>query len=219
MLGIHIKKLLKNFLMYKTLFKRLIDFLGAFVGLIILSPFFLIIMTLLLFTNKSNPFFLQMRPGKNERLFKIIKFKTMNDEKDENGNLLPDSKRLTKIGRLVRKTSLDEIPQLINVLVGDMSFIGPRPLLCNYLPFYSSDERLRHTVRSGITGLAQVKGRNTLHWDERLALDIVYVNNMSFFLDCKILFVTVLNVLNGKNIVIDPGSELENLDVLRKNIK
>jgi len=157
--------------MYKNFFKRVFDFLAAFFGLLLLSPIFIIVMIGLAFANQGKPFFFQARPGKGERVFKIIKFKSMNDKKDANGNLLSDAERLTPVGAFVRKTSLDEIPQLINILKGDMSLIGPRPLLVAYLPFYTDREKLRHTVRPGITGLAQVNGRNTINWDERLALD------------------------------------------------
>ncbi|HEY1196824.1 sugar transferase [Flavobacterium sp.] len=202
--------------MYRLFFKRLMDFLVAFFGLLVLSPIFIFVMIGLFFANNGKPFFFQLRPGKEERNFKIIKFKTMNDKKDENGNLLPDSKRLTKIGGFVRKTSLDEIPQLLNVLKGDMSLIGPRPLLLKYLPFYSDKERLRHTVRPGITGLAQVNGRNTVKWDERLAFDVKYVENLSFKQDLMILYQTVLKVIVSENIVIDPESIMQNLDDERK---
>lgn len=198
--------------MYRKLFKRLIDFMASFFGLLILSPLFIIITIGLFFANDGKPFFLQLRPGKGERNFKIIKFKTMNDKKDEKGNLLSDSKRLTTVGRFVRRTSLDEIPQLINVFIGDMSLIGPRPLLLRYLPFYTEKERLRHTVRPGISGLAQVNGRNTVGWDERLAFDVAYVENLSFKLDLQILYKTVLKVVVSENIVVDPESIMQNLD-------
>lgn len=202
--------------MYKKYFKRIFDFVVAFLGLIIVSPIFILVTIGLFFANHGNPFFFQLRPGKGERIFKIIKFKTMNDNRDENGHLLSDAKRLTKIGSFVRKTSLDEIPQLLNVLMGDMSLIGPRPLLLRYLPFYTEKERLRHVVRPGITGLAQVNGRNTVGWDERLAFDIAYVENLSFKHDLKILYSTVLNVVRSKNIVVDPESIMQNLDDERK---
>ena len=202
--------------MYKKYFKRIFDFVVAFLGLIIVSPIFILVTIGLFFANHGNPFFFQLRPGKGERIFKIIKFKTMNDNRDENGHLLSDAKRLTKIGSFVRKTSLDEIPQLLNVLMGDMSLIGPRPLLLRYLPFYTEKERLRHVVRPGITGLAQVNGRNTVGWDERLAFDIAYVENLSFKHDLKILYSTVLKVLRSKNIVVAPESIMQNLDDERK---
>jgi undecaprenyl phosphate N,N'-diacetylbacillosamine 1-phosphate transferase len=202
--------------MYKNFFKRLIDFSVAFCGLLILSPFFVLILIGLFLANQGKPFFFQLRPGKGERNFKIIKFKTMNDKKDNSGNLLPDAKRLTKVGSFVRRTSMDEIPQLINVLKGDMSLIGPRPLLLRYLPFYTDKERLRHTVRPGITGLAQINGRNTVRWDERLAFDVEYVENLSFKQDMQILYKTVLKVAASENIVVDPESIMQNLDDERK---
>lgn len=202
--------------MYKDFFKRLIDFFVALFGLVILSPIFILITIALFFANQGKPFFFQMRPGKGEHNFKIIKFKTMNDKKDEQGNLLSDAKRLTKIGSFVRKTSLDEIPQLINILLGDMSLIGPRPLLLRYVPFYTDKERLRHTVRPGITGLAQVNGRNTVSWNERLAFDIVYVENLSLKLDLEILYKTVQKVITSENIVLDPESIMQNFDDERK---
>lgn len=202
--------------MYKSFFKRVIDFLAALVGLLVLSPIFILVTIGLFFANQGKPFFFQVRPGKGEKEFKIVKFKTMNDKKDKNGNLLPDAKRLTKIGSFVRKTSMDEIPQLINVLIGDMSLIGPRPLLMRYLPFYTERERLRHTVRPGITGLAQINGRNTVKWDDRLAFDVAYVENMSFKQDLEILYKTVLKVIVSENIVVDPESIMQNLDDERK---
>lgn len=202
--------------MYKSFFKRVIDFLAALVGLLVLSPIFILVTIGLFFANQGKPFFFQVRPGKGEKEFKIVKFKTMNDRKDEKGNLLPDAKRLTKMGSFVRKTSMDEIPQLINVLIGDMSLIGPRPLLMRYLPFYTERERLRHTVRPGITGLAQINGRNTVKWDDRLAFDVAYVENMSFKQDLEILYKTVLKVIVSENIVVDPESIMQNLDDERK---
>jgi len=203
---------------YRLYFKRIIDFVFSLVGLIILSPLFLILWIWLSIANKgAGAFFLQERPGKDEKIFKVIKFKTMSDKRDENGNLLPDSERLTTIGRWIRSLSLDEIPQLINVLKGDMSLIGPRPLLPRYLPYYKENERLRHTVRPGITGWAQVNGRNTVNWDRRLALDVYYVENLSFEMDCKIIFKTIQNVINRKDIVIIPGDLFSTLDNQRKN--
>lgn len=202
--------------MYKNFFKRLIDFFVAFFGLLVLSPIFLLVTIGLFFANNGKPFFFQMRPGKDERIFKIIKFKTMNDKTDAQGNLLSDAKRLTKIGSFVRKTSLDEIPQLINILIGDMSLIGPRPLLLKYLPYYTDKERVRHSVRPGISGLAQVNGRNTVSWNDRLAFDVVYVENLSFKLDLQIFYKTVLKVIVSENIVIDPESIMQNLDDERR---
>lgn len=201
--------------MYKKYCKRLIDFILALIGLIILSPVFIIVTICLYFANDGHPFFFQERPGLNERIFKIIKFKSMNDKKDKNGNLLSDRERLTKTGAFVRKTSLDEIPQLINVIKGDMSLIGPRPLLVKYLPYYSNREKIRHLVRPGITGYAQVSGRNTINWDERLELDVQYVEKLSFFFDFKILYKTFKNVVNRKDIVIVPGDLFTTLDKYR----
>lgn len=203
--------------MYKNYLKRLFDFLAAFFGLVLLSPIFIVVTIALYFANQGKPFFFQERPGKDERIFKIIKFKSMNDKKDAQGNLLPDAERLTKAGSFVRKTSLDEIPQLINVLKGDMSLIGPRPLLVHYLPYYTKREKLRHTVRPGITGYAQVNGRNTVNWDERLEMDAQYVENLSFSSDIKILIQTIQNVINRKDIVIIPGKLYTTLDKHRKN--
>ena len=199
--------------MYKKIIKPALDFLIALIVFILLSPIFVVVTVGLWFANGGKPFFYQLRPGKGERIFKIIKFKTMNDRRDANGQLLPDAERLTKIGTFVRKTSLDEIPQLLNVLKGDMSLIGPRPLLVKYLPYYSKREQLRHTVRPGITGLAQVNGRNKLNWDDRLELDAQYVENLSFLLDIKILFRTIVNVLLRKDIAVG----YIDLDDCRKN--
>mgnify|MGYP001145942641 CR=1 FL=1 len=186
--------------MYKLFFKRIIDFLVALVGLIILSPLFVIVFALLSFANRGNPFFLQKRPGLNERIFTIVKFKTMTDEKDKEGRLLPDNVRLTTIGNFVRKTSLDELPQLINVIIGDMSLIGPRPLLVEYLELYSSEQKKRHLVRPGITGWAQINGRNLISWEEKFKYDIWYVENLSFWLDVKIVLKTIKKVLKSEGI-------------------
>lgn len=202
--------------MYRLFIKRSIDFFGALLLIVIISPLFLILTLLLAIANKGTPFFVQKRPGKNEHVFKILKFKTMNDLKDEKGVLLPDAKRLTKVGSIVRKTSLDEIPQLVNVLKGEMSFIGPRPLLIRYLPYYTKEEKKRHLIRPGITGLAQVSGRNLLHWEDRLKKDVYYIENLSIVLDVKIIFKTISNVLSSKDIVIDPSSTLQDLDEYRK---
>lgn len=186
--------------MYKNYFKRVVDFTMALVALICLSPIFIIITIGLFFANQGHPFFLQSRPGKRERIFTIVKFKTMNDKKDDAGNLLSDSERLTKIGAFVRKTSLDEIPQLINVLKGDMSLIGPRPLLTSYLPLYNDFQKRRHDVSPGITGWAQINGRNAISWKEKFELDVFYVENVSFLLDLKIILTTVMNVIQSKDI-------------------
>lgn len=185
---------------YKNFIKRFFDFSIALVGLICLLPIFIVVIIGLFFANQGKPFFFQKRPGKDERIFKIIKFKTMNDKKDENGNLLPDAERLTKIGGFVRKTSLDEIPQLINVLKGDMSLIGPRPLRTYYLPLYSPEQKKRHDVRPGITGWAQVNGRNAISWTKKFEYDVWYVDNMSFGLDVKILFLTIRKVFKREGI-------------------
>jgi undecaprenyl phosphate N,N'-diacetylbacillosamine 1-phosphate transferase len=187
--------------MYRHFFKRLFDFVIALVGLIILSPLFLILWIGLSIANKgAGAFFLQERPGKDEKIFKVIKFKTMNDRRDENGNLLPDSERLTTIGRWIRSLSLDELPQLINVLKGDMALVGPRPLLVQYLPLYDDVQRRRHEVRPGITGWAQVNGRNLLLLSKKFEYDVWYVDHLSFQLDVKIIFLTIQNVFTRKNI-------------------
>ena len=181
--------------MYKIFFKPLLDFVLSFLGLIISSPIFLIVFIALLLANKGKVFFLQKRPGKNEEIFKIIKFRTMNDKKDAHGNLLPDEERLTTIGKLVRKTSLDEIPQLINVLLGNMSLIGPRPLLPEYLPLYNDFQKKRHLIKPGITGWAQINGRNAVEWEKKFIFDVWYVENLSFLLDLQIMFLTLKKVL------------------------
>lgn len=186
--------------MYKNYIKRIFDFLAAFWGLVILSPIFVIVTLLLYFANQGKPFFFQLRPGKNERIFKIIKFKTMNDKKDLNGKLLSDAERLTKVGSFVRKTSLDEIPQLINVLIGDMSLIGPRPLLVQYLPLYNEFQKKRHNVRPGITGWAQVNGRNAISWEKKFELDVWYVDNLSLKTDLKVFFTTFKKVFKSEGI-------------------
>jgi len=186
--------------MYKSFFKRIIDLSLALIGIVLLSPLFVIVTVGLYFANQGKPFFFQIRPGKNQQLFKIIKFKTMNDKKDSNGNLLSDSERLTKIGSFVRKTSLDEIPQLINVLKGDMSLVGPRPLLPEYLPLYNDFQNRRHEVKPGITGCAQVNGRNAISWEQKFEYDVWYVDRISFGLDVQILFKTFLKVIKSDGI-------------------
>lgn len=165
-----------------------------------LSPVFVVVVLLLSIANSGKPFFLQPRPGKGNRIFRVIKFKTMNDRKDANGNLLPDAVRLTPIGRFVRKTSLDEIPQLLNVIKGDMSIVGPRPLLVEYLPLYNNEQARRHSVKPGITGWAQVNGRNAISWEQKFAYDVWYVDHMNFLLDFRILLLTVRNVLKSEGI-------------------
>lgn len=186
--------------MYKHFFKRFFDFIAALIGLVLLSPVILVVTAGLYIANSGKPFFFQSRPGKGERIFKIIKFKTMNDKTDANGNLLPDADRLTPIGAFVRKTSLDEIPQLLNVLKGDMSLIGPRPLLPQYLPLYNEKQKRRHLVRPGITGWAQVNGRNAISWEKKFDLDVWYVDNLSFKTDVNVFFTTFKKVFKSEGI-------------------
>lgn len=195
--------------MYKLFFKRLLDIVLSFVILTLCSPLLIITYFLLLIANQGEAFFIQRRPGKHAKIFEIIKFKSMNDKKGPDGQLLPDGERITKVGQFVRKTSLDEIPQLINVLKGDMSLIGPRPLLIQYLPLYSEEQSRRHNVRPGITGWAQVNGRNTVPWPQRFALDVWYVDNMSFLLDLKILWQTVLKVVKRDGISSETSATME----------
>ncbi|QTV06621.1 sugar transferase [Faecalibacter bovis] len=186
--------------MYQHYLKRLFDFTIALIGIICLSPLILVVTIGLYFANQGKPFFFQARPGLNEKIFHIIKFKTMNDKKDAQGNLLSDAERLTPIGAFVRKTSLDEIPQLINVLKGDMSLIGPRPLLPHYLPLYNEVQKKRHLVRPGITGWAQVNGRNTISWQKKFELDVWYVDHISFATDIKVFLTTLKKVFFREDI-------------------
>jgi len=187
--------------MYKHFFKRPLDFTLSLIGFIVISPVFLLLWLLLAIANKgAGALFTQARPGRDERIFRVIKFKTMTDERDGEGNLLPDAERLTKIGKLVRSTSLDEIPQLLNVIKGDMSLIGPRPLLVQYLPLYSPTQKRRHEVRPGITGWAQVNGRNTISWKQKFEYDLSYVENVSLVLDVKIILLTLQTVLKREGI-------------------
>lgn len=187
--------------MYKNFFKRLLDFCISLLALICLSPILLIVTIWLHFANKgAGAFFLQERPGKDAKIFKIIKFKTMTDERDTDGNLLPDAQRLTKVGKFVRSTSIDELPQLINVLKGDMALIGPRPLLVQYLPLYSAEQARRHDVRPGITGWAQCHGRNAISWTEKFKLDVWYVDNVSLKTDINIIFTTIKKVIKRDDI-------------------
>ena len=195
--------------MYSRFFKRFIDLLISFTGLVILSPVLLFITLLLSIANNGSPFFIQARPGKYSRIFRIVKFKTMNDRRDKDGNLLPDSVRLTKVGKFVRQTSLDEIPQLYNVLKGDMSLIGPRPLLIEYLPLYSQQQARRHEVRPGITGWAQINGRNTISWKQKFEYDVWYVEHISCLLDLKILFLTIKKVFVREGISSDTSDTME----------
>ncbi|MFQ3576870.1 MAG: sugar transferase [Cytophagales bacterium] len=187
-------------MIYKFFLKRIIDFLLSFLAFTIAFPVFAGVTVWLFFVNKGKPFFIQTRPGKKGKLFKIIKFKTMNDKKDALGNLLPDEQRLTSIGKWVRSTSLDEIPQLLNVMKGEMSLIGPRPLLVEYLSLYNERQRKRHDVRPGITGWAQVNGRNSISWEDKFEADLFYVENLSFSLDLKIIWLTILKVFKREGI-------------------
>ena len=209
--------------MYR-IFKRAFDFTFSLVVLVCLSPFLLVITFWLHFANKgAGAFFLQPRPGKDEKIFNVIKFKSMTDERDEQGNLLPDAKRLTKVGRFVRATSIDELPQFINVLKGDMALIGPRPLLVEYLPYYTEREAKRHSVRPGITGYTQVHGRNNLPWDKRLEMDVYYVEHMSFKTDFMVFWQTIVNVLSHKDVQVITGdqktSNLSQQRPIQRNIK
>ncbi len=196
--------------MYKHFFKRLIDFFLSFLGFIIISPVFLLLWIWLSIANKgAGAFFFQERPGKDEKIFRVIKFKTMNDRKDALGDLLPDAQRLTKVGKFVRTTSLDEIPQLLNVIKGDMSLIGPRPLLVQYLPLYNETQRRRHEVRPGITGWAQVNGRNAISWTQKFEYDVWYVNNISMLLDLKIGLMTIQKIFKREGISSDTSATME----------
>ena len=186
--------------MYTKIIKPVFDFIGSFSLLLVTSPILFIVSIALFIANKGKPFFFQQRPGKNEKLFKIIKFKTMTDEKDVQGTLLADSKRLTAIGKFVRKTSLDELPQLLNVLRGDMSFVGPRPLLPEYLSLYNTEQKKRHDVKPGITGWAQVHGRNAISWEQKFEYDIWYVNHLNFWIDLKIVFLTIKKVFVSEGV-------------------
>lgn len=195
--------------MYQKFNKRIVDFISSLLGILLFSPLLILVTIVLFFANQGKPFFLQLRPGKNGKLFKIIKFKTMNDKKDACGLLLSDEKRLTKIGSFVRKTSLDEIPQLINAVKGDMSLIGPRPLLPEYLHLYSDFQKRRHEVKPGITGWAQVNGRNAIGWNEKFELDVWYVDHISFMLDLKILCMTIQKVVKSEGINAADAATIE----------
>ncbi len=193
--------------MYRTLIKPLFDCVLALTAFTLLLPFLTVIYLLLLVGKTKSPIFYQSRPGKNEKVFKIIKFRTMTDEKDSDGELLPDSQRLTPFGAFLRRTSLDELPQLINVIRGDMSLVGPRPLRVRYLPYYSLKESTRHLVKPGITGMAQVSGRNGLSWDKRLELDAIYVENLGFLLDCKLFMLTFIKIFHQSGIQFSEGPD------------
>ncbi len=188
--------------MYKYFVKRLLDIVLSLCAIVVLSPLLLVLTILGAVKMKGNPFFTQKRPGKNERIFNLIKFRTMTNEKDKNGKPLPDDQRLTRYGRALRSTSLDELPELFNIFMGNMSIIGPRPLLIEYLPYYTKEERKRHSVRPGLTGLAQVNGRNTLTWEEKFTYDIEYVDGVSFLNDVKIIFKTVKKVYKREDILV-----------------
>ncbi|HUP14304.1 MAG TPA: sugar transferase [Niastella sp.] len=185
---------------YRNFIKRFLDIIVSLVAFSLLLPLFVVVTALLYIANQGKPFFVQQRPGKNGRIFRLVKFKTMNDRKDAAGHLLPDAERLTAVGKFIRKTSLDEIPQLLNVIKGEMSLIGPRPLLVEYLPLYNDTQKRRHEVRPGITGWAQVNGRNAIGWKEKFELDVWYVDNMSFALDCKIIIFTLLKVVKSEGV-------------------
>lgn len=186
--------------MYNSFFKPGFDFLASLTGIIIICPILVIVALVLAFQNRGTPFFFQTRPGKNQKAFDIIKFKTMTDQRDTQGNLLPDNQRITSLGKIIRKLSIDELPQLINVIKGDMSLVGPRPLLFKYIPLYSEEQLRRHEVRPGITGWAQVNGRNSISWTKKIELDIEYVAKMSLLLDSKILYLTALKVIKKEGV-------------------
>lgn len=205
--------------MYKCFVKRVFDIVCSFFALAVLSPAFLVLTVAGAVMMNGNPFFTQKRPGKNEKIFNLIKFRTMTNKTDKNGNLLPDDKRLTKYGKFLRKTSLDELPELINILSGSMSVVGPRPLLVKYLPLYSERQRLRHGVRPGLTGYAQAHGRNALSWEDRLAMDVWYTEKMSLKLDIKIIFDTVKSVLKRDGIHSETSETMEEFTGSDENAK
>ena len=195
--------------MYEKFFKRLIDFSLSLLALVALSPILIILIILGAINMKGNPFFTQLRPGKNEKIFKLIKFRTRTCETDADGNLLPDEKRLTGYGKFLRSTSLDELPELINILKGDMAIVGPRPLLVQYLPLYNDRQKLRHTVLPGLTGLAQVNGRNSLTWEQKFEDDVTYIENITFIGDIKIIFKTIISVLKREGISQENNATME----------
>ena len=204
-------------MVYRNFFKRFLDILLSGIALVLLSPVMLVTAILVRVKLGSPVIFTQERPGKNEKIFRLFKFRTMTDKRDENGDLLPDEERLTRFGRTLRTTSLDELPELLNIFIGDMSIVGPRPLLVRYLPYYTDAQKARHSVRPGLTGLAQVNGRNNVGWDERLGFDVEYVRNISFTGDVKIIFKTVGKVLKRSDIASGEQLIMQDLDVERKN--
>ncbi len=210
--------LLLSALLYRPFFKRFYDIVLSGLAIIVLSPILLILTILGAIKMKGNPFFTQMRPGKinkrtgEEKIFKLIKFRTMTCEKDENGNLLPDEKRLTKYGKILRSTSLDELPELFNIFIGDMSIVGPRPLLVQYLPLYSEEQKHRHDVRPGLTGYAQVNGRNAISWEERFEFDVEYIRKITLWKDVKIIFQTVFSILKREGITSETSATMEDFD-------
>lgn len=189
--------------MYSRFFKRIFDFLLSLIALAVAFPILLLLSAITAIVMRGNPFFTQLRPGKNEKIFRLIKFRTMTNKKDGAGNLLPDNERLIPYGKFLRSTSLDELPELINILKGDMSIVGPRPLLVEYLPWYNETEKHRHDVRPGLTGWAQVNGRNSIDWDSRFALDIEYVSNITLLMDIKIIFLTIKKILTRSDVSED----------------
>ncbi len=195
--------------MYRRFIKRWLDFVLSFIGIVVLSPVLIVLAALVRIKLGSPVLFRQERPGRDEKIFTLCKFRTMTDKKDGEGKLLPDSERLTKFGKLLRAASLDELPELFNILKGDMSIIGPRPLLVSYLPYYTEEEKLRHKVRPGLTGLAQVSGRNFIDWDKRMEKDVEYVKNLSFFMDIKVLWMTVMTVLGHNDEVAEDTNAVE----------
>ena len=202
--------------MYAKFIKRILDFFVALTALLVLSPVMVILTVLGAIKMKGNPFFTQLRPGRKEKIFRLLKFRTMTCEKDADGNLLPDEKRLTKYGKFLRSTSLDELPELVNILLGQMSLVGPRPLLVEYLPYYTPEEKHRHDVRPGLTGLAQINGRNNLTWEQKFAYDLEYVNHLTFAVDVKILFGTVAKVLKRADVQENTQAGEGNLAQIRK---
>lgn len=204
--------------MYAKYFKRILDFFLSLVALIVLSPVLLILTVLGAIKMKGNPFFTQLRPGKDEKIFKLIKFRSMTCERDEKGNLLPDDQRLTGYGKFLRATSLDELPELLNILKGDMSIVGPRPLLVEYLPWYTQEEKRRHTVRPGLTGWAQVNGRNSVKWEDRFKLDVDYVQRISLRMDVYIIILTIRCVLRRSNVAENPRQTEGNLAQIRSGL-